>query len=110
MRSHDYIRRKDNHKITGLVIYTQGPDTMHIQGPYARMTVRQAEWEKVPAVASELVNIWRYDPHNGEWNLIRDTYKENAARWLEIMRADEPGATFRAAKRRPVKPPKEYAQ
>ena len=107
MQDRDYIRRKDNHKITGLVIYTQGLDMMHIQGPYARMTVRQTEWEKVPPVASDLTNIWRYDPITGGWNLMRDTYKENAARWLEICQQDEPGAVFKVSKRRPVNPPKE---
>lgn len=106
MIARDYIRRKDNHKITGLVIYTQGPDLMHIQGPFSRMTVRQAEWEKVQTVDSELTNIWRYDAHNGEWNLMRDTYKENAQRWMEIMQGDEPGAVFKIAKRRPTKEPR----
>lgn len=106
MIARDYIRRKDNHKITGLVIYTQGPDLMHIQGPFSRMTVRQAEWEKVQTVASELTNIWRYDAHNGEWNLMRDTYKENAQRWLEILQGDEPGAVLKIAKRRPTKEPR----
>lgn len=106
MIARDYIRRKDNHKITGLVIFTQGPDLMHIQGPYARMTVRQAEWEKVPAVASELTNIWRYDADNREWNLMRDTYKDNAERWLVILQGDEPGAVFKIAKRRPTKEPR----
>lgn len=106
MIARDYIRRKDNHKITGLVIYTQGPDLMHIQGPFSRMTVRQAEWEKVPTVVSELTNLWRYDAHNREWNLMRDTYKENAQRWLEILQGDEPGAVFKIAKRRPTKEPR----
>lgn len=105
MIAQDYIRRKDNHKITGLVIYTQGPDLMHIQGPFSRMTVRQAEWEKVPTVASELTNIWRYSPTTGGWTLMRDTYKENANRWLEILQGDEPGVVFKIAKRRPTKEP-----
>lgn len=56
-------------------------------------------------MSSDLTNIWRYSPATGYWVLVRDTYRENAARWLEILRGDEPGAVFKASKRRPVKAP-----
>ena len=54
---------------------------------------------------SDLVNIWRYDKVTGYWNLVRDCYRENAKRWLEIFRQDEPDVTFKAQRRRPVKAP-----
>jgi hypothetical protein len=57
-------------------------------------------------VKSELTNIWRWNKRAGYWALVRDTYIENAGRWLAILRGDEPGETFKTAKRRPVTAPK----
>lgn len=105
MQPRDYIRRKDNHKITAVVIVHLNPDQMEIQGPYNRMVVLTHEWERVPPVVSSLTNIWRYNVVSGGWELVRDTYLENAERWLEILRGDEPGVTFKAAKKRPTKAP-----
>lgn len=48
-----------------------------------------------------LTKIWRYEPCTGYWALVRDSYPENVARWLEILRGDEPGNAFRAADKRP---------
>ena len=49
MKPRDYIRRKDNHKITAIVVTILGPDRMEVQGPFNRMTVIIKEWERVPA-------------------------------------------------------------
>ena len=104
MNPGDYIHRKDNHKITAIVVVHLNPDHMDIQGPYNRMVAINSEWERVPPV-SALTNIWRYNARSGYWELVRDTYPENTARWLEILRGDEPGVTFKAAKKRPTKAP-----
>lgn len=57
------------------------------------------------AVKSELTNIWRWNARAGYWALVRDTYTDNAANWLAVFRGDEPGVTFKASKKRPVKGP-----
>ena len=107
MKTRDYIRRKDNHTITGLVILPPNQaGTMTVRGPFREMRERADDWEKVPPIKSDLTNIWRYKPASGAWELVRDTYTENAARWLDILQGDEPGATFKASKRRPTKAPK----
>lgn len=54
---------------------------------------------------SELTNIWRWNPTGGYWALVRDSYRENVARWLAIFQGDEPGAVFKVSKRRPTKGP-----
>lgn len=54
---------------------------------------------------SILTNIWRYNSTTGFWELVRDSYPENVTRWLEILQGDEPGAVFKAAKKRPTKAP-----
>lgn len=54
-----------------------------------------------------LINIWRWEPVEGYWKLMRDCYKDRAASWLKIFRGDEPGRVFKASKRRPIKAPKE---
>lgn len=106
MKTRDYIRRKDNHSITGLVILPPNQaGTMTVRGPFREMRERADDWEKVPPIRSDLTNIWRYNATAGHWELVRDTYTENAARWLEILQGDEPGATFKASKRRPTKAP-----
>lgn len=53
-----------------------------------------------------MVNIWRYNATTGYWMLVRDAYPENVARWLDILRGDEPGVAFKASKRRPIKAPR----
>lgn len=55
---------------------------------------------------SLLTNIWRWEPVTGYWKLVRDCYKDRAEAWLKIFRGDEPDVTFKASKRRPIKPPK----
>ena len=59
-------------------------------------------------MVSELTNIWKYNPATGSWTLVRDSYKENAPRWMEIFQGDEPDAVFKISKKRPVKSPKGY--
>lgn len=54
---------------------------------------------------TELVKIWRYNTATGYWALMRDCYKENAGKWLDILQGDEPDATFKATNRRPTKAP-----
>ncbi len=54
---------------------------------------------------SELTNLWRWNAAGGYWALVRDSYRENAKRWLAIFQGDEPTATFKISKRRPVKAP-----
>ncbi|MGV8390771.1 hypothetical protein ACV34G_31920, partial [Pseudomonas aeruginosa] len=54
---------------------------------------------------SDLTNIWRWNAQAGYWALVRDAYRENVARWLEIFRSDEPGVVFKASKKRPHKSP-----
>lgn len=105
MNPNDYIRRKDNHKITGVVILHLPDDRMQIAGPFSRMTVQVSDWERVPPV-SMLTNIWRFDTRAGCWMLVRDTYPENAPRWIEILQGDEPGTMFKVAKSRPTKAPR----
>jgi hypothetical protein len=104
MTPSDYIHRIDNPKITAVVIAVSA-DTLLVQGPYGSMTVDPKDWRKVPPV-SELTNIWAYDRASGGWRLVRDTYKDNAARWLEILRGDDPGTAYKVSKRRPVAAPK----
>lgn len=106
MKPRDYIRRKDNHKITAIVVMQLGPDRFDVQGPYNRMVALASEWEPVPTVTSELTNIWHWKPIEGYWSIVRDTYPENAARWLEILQGDEPDTHFKVSKRRPLKAPK----
>lgn len=53
-----------------------------------------------------LTNIWRWNPVVGGWVLVRDSYLENATRWLAVFRGDEPNSVFMVSKRRPVKAPK----
>lgn len=105
MNPNDYIRRKDNHKITGVVVLHLANDRMEIAGPFSRMTVQASDWERVPPV-SMLTNIWRFNATLGYWQPVRDTYPENAARWLEILQGDEPGTVFKVAKKRPTKAPR----
>ncbi len=52
-----------------------------------------------------LTNIWRFNAVTGCWMLVRDCYKENARRWLEIFKGDEPGVVFKVSKKRPSKRP-----
>lgn len=56
-------------------------------------------------MSSQLTNIWKYNTVSGCWMLVRDTYKENSKRWLEILKGDEPSVQFKISKRRPVKAP-----
>ena len=107
MKTRDYIRRKDNHSITGLVILPPNQvGTMTVRGPFREMRERSDDWEKVPPIQSDLTIIWRcYNATTGHWELVRDTYTENATRWLEILQGDEPGTVFKAAKKRPTKAP-----
>lgn len=110
MKPNDYIRRKDNHLITATVILPPNQaGTMTVRGPFREMTERASDWEKVPPIKSDLTNIWRYKPASGIWELVRDTYTENATRWLEILQGDEPGTVFKAAKKRPTKAPERAA-
>lgn len=45
MKARDYIRRKDNSKITGIVIVMLDKGRMLIQGPFREMTVECKDWE-----------------------------------------------------------------
>lgn len=47
MKAGDYIRRKDNARITAIVIYPIGPERILVRGPFREMTERSADWEKV---------------------------------------------------------------
>ena len=48
MKPNAYIRRKDNHLITAVVVYLIGQDKMLVAGHYRRMRERQDDWELVP--------------------------------------------------------------
>lgn len=54
---------------------------------------------------TEIVRIWQYNRVTGYWLLVRDCYRENAKRWLEIFSGDQPGEVFKAQLRRPKSPP-----
>lgn len=47
LKARDYICRRDNPKITAVVIYTIGDQRMLVQGPFRKMTERQADWRRV---------------------------------------------------------------
>lgn len=53
----------------------------------------------------QIVNIWKFNAATGYWQLVRDCYRENAARWLEIFQGDEPDTVFKAQRTRPTKAP-----
>ncbi len=53
-----------------------------------------------------MIHLWRYNATTGYWALARSCTPEDAARWLEIWRRDEPKVSFVLAKRRPRKSPK----
>lgn len=45
MKPRDYIRRKDNPLITGVVIVMLAKDRALIRGPFREMTVETKDWE-----------------------------------------------------------------
>ena len=45
MKPRDYIRRKDNARITGVVIVMLDKGRMLIRGPFREMTVETKDWE-----------------------------------------------------------------
>lgn len=47
MKPRDYIRRKDNARITGIVIVMLDKGRMLIRGPFREMTVETKDWEVV---------------------------------------------------------------
>lgn len=47
MKPRDYIRRKDNARITGVVIVMLDKGLMLIRGPFREMTVEAKDWEVV---------------------------------------------------------------
>lgn len=50
MKPNAYIRRKDNHLITAVVVYLIGQDKMLVAGPYRRMRERlfYQRWPTAP--------------------------------------------------------------
>lgn len=47
MKAGDYIRRKDNARITAIVVYPIGSDRLRVRGPFREMTEKATDWEKV---------------------------------------------------------------
>lgn len=45
--------------------------------------------------------LWRHNAITGLWDQVRDIAPGNEAAWLAVWQRDEPGSTFRVAKRRP---------
>lgn len=47
----------------------------------------------------------RFTPARGNhWSYERDCTEENCQEWLKVFRADAPGVTFIATKRKPATP------
>lgn len=47
MKARDYIQRKDNHRITAVVIVMLDKGRMLVRGPFREMTVECKDWEAV---------------------------------------------------------------
>lgn len=48
LSANDYVRRKDNHKITGTIIEISDEGSARIRGPFRILHEDSSEWEKVP--------------------------------------------------------------